>query len=85
MLRVLGNLDWCHLYIDNIIIMSNGSYQEHLLKVEQALHRLKKTGFHANVQKCTFDLNCVEYLGYKISQKGLHPQPKKMEAINGSV
>ena len=78
---LLGNLDWCHWYIDNIIIRSNGSNQDHLLKVEQVLYHLTKTGFRANVGKCMFGSNCIEYLGYKISQKGLHPQPKKVEAI----
>ena len=45
MSRLLGNLDWCHLYIDDILITSSGNYQDHLLKVEQVLHCLKKTGF----------------------------------------
>ena len=42
---LLGNLKWCHSYIDDIIIMSSGSYQVHLLKVEEILHCLKKMGF----------------------------------------
>jgi transposase InsO family protein len=50
-------------------------------KLNQVLKRLEQAGFRANVRKCSFAADKVEYLGYDISRNGIHPQPKKVEAI----
>lgn len=81
MMKLLGDLVWCQVYMDDILITSNGTYNDHIDKLEQVLRRLEKAGFRANVRKCTFAADHVEYLGYEISRAGIHPQPKKVEAI----
>jgi hypothetical protein len=81
MMRLLGDLEHVHCYIDDILITSCDSYEDHLEKVRNVLNRLEKAGFRANVRKCTFAADRVEYLGYDISRRGIHPQPKKVEAI----
>ena len=81
MMRLLGDLDYVHVYIDDILITSSESYSDHINKLQQVLARLDKAGFRANVRKCTFASDRVEYLGYDISRNGIHPQPKKVEAI----
>jgi len=81
MMRLLGDLEHVHCYIDDILITSSGSYEDHLEKIRGVLARLEKAGFRANVRKCKFAADRVEYLGYEISRQGIHPQPKKVEAI----
>jgi transposase InsO family protein len=81
MMRLLGDLEFVHVYIDDILITSNGSFTDHMNKLQQVLNRLDKAGFRANVRKCHFASDRVEYLGYDISRNGIHPQPKKVEAI----
>ena len=81
MMRLLGDLGFVHVYIDDILITSNGTFTDHMDKLNQVLKRLDKAGFRANVRKCSFAAAKVEYLGYDISRNGIHPQPKKVEAI----
>jgi len=81
MMRLLGDLDYVHVYMDDILITSSGTFSDHMSKLSEVLKRLEKVGFRANVRKCTFAADRVEYLGYDISRQGIHPQPKKVEAI----
>ena len=67
--------------MDDILITSSGSYEDHLKKLDEVLTRLERAGFRANVRKCYFAETEIEYLGYYLTRKGIQPQPKKVEAI----
>ena len=81
MQELLGDLDFARAYIDDILIVSNGTYEEHLEQINQVLKRLESAGFRANVRKCSFATTELEYLGFWITRNGIQPQPKKVEAI----
>jgi hypothetical protein len=68
-------------YIDDILITTSGTFEDHLEKLNKVLWRLKTTGFRANVRKCFFAKAQLEYLGYWLTRSGIQPQPKKVEAI----
>ncbi|GAX22752.1 putative transposase [Fistulifera solaris] len=78
---LLGDLDFAMTYIDDILITSNGTFEDHMEKLSIVLNRLQKAGFRANVRKCFFAKSELEYLGYVITREGMQPQPKKVEAI----
>ena len=78
---LLGDLDYARTYIDDILITSDGSFEDHMDKLNTVLTRLENLGFRANVRKCFFAQDELEYLGYIISREGVKPQPKKVEAI----
>jgi hypothetical protein len=50
-------------------------------KLNQVLARQEMAGFLANVRKCFFAEDELEYLGYLLTRHGIAPQPKKVEAI----
>jgi hypothetical protein len=79
--ELLGDLDYCRVYLDDILITSSGSFAEHLQKMETVLSRLQKANFRANVRKCFFGKGELEYLGYWVTRQSIQPQPKKVEAI----
>ena len=81
MQEMLGDLEFVRVYIDDILILSDGTYADHMAKLDQVLTRLEQKGFRANVRKCFFARNSLEYLGYWLTQQGVQPQPKKVEAI----
>jgi hypothetical protein len=81
MMRLLGDLDFVQVYMDDILITSSTTFEDHLSKLLLVLQRLERAGFRANARKCAFATDRVEYLGYDISRTGIHPQPKKVEAI----
>jgi hypothetical protein len=78
---LLGDLDYAQVYLDNILIASNGSFQDHLKKLKVVFKRLEQANFRANLHKCFFAREELDYLGYWLTRRGLQPQPKKVEAI----
>ena len=54
MMELLGDLEYARTYIDDILITSSGTFEEHLEQVETVLKRLETAGFRANVRKCFF-------------------------------
>ena len=78
---LLGDLEFARVYIDDILIVSDGTFEDHMDKLNQVLGRLEMAGFRANVRKCCFAEDELEYLGYLLTRHGIAPQPKKVEAI----
>ena len=81
MMDLLGDLEYARTYIDDILITTSGSYENHMKQIEEVLSRLEKAGFRANIRKCFFARTELEYLGYWLTRDGIQPQPKKVEAI----
>ncbi|KMQ86468.1 gag pol polyprotein [Lasius niger] len=78
--QVIKDLDFVYAYIDDLIIASS-SLEEHKQHLRTIFRRLEEHGLHINVEKCVFGAETVEYLGYKISQKGFAPLPDKVKAL----
>jgi hypothetical protein len=81
MYELLVNVPNIQVYLDDIIIKSNGKFEEHAAIMEQALERLQQANFRANLRKCFFGEAKTDCLGYEITRDGIQPQPKKVEAI----
>jgi len=80
--EVLGDmLDVCMVgYLDDILIYSD-SLEDHQNHVHEVLHHLHNVGLYANLRKCKFHMDTVEYLGFILSPKGLQMDPTKVSAI----
>ncbi|UYV70739.1 K02A2.6-like, partial [Cordylochernes scorpioides] len=67
-------------YIDDILVAGK-DHRDHEQKLELVFKRLQEKGLRLNKDKCKFAVNAVEYLGFKIDKKGLHPISSKIEAV----
>ena len=74
-------LDYVRTYLDDLLIISNGTFKDHLEKLEVVLQRLKDAKLRCKVTKCSFGMPEIEYLGYILSREGIKPQPEKVSAI----
>ena len=68
------------VYLDDILIYSK-TQEEHDIHVRQVLQRLREYGLYAKLEKCSFDQNHVEFLGYVVSQQGISMDPSKVQTI----
>ena len=68
------------VYLDDILIFSK-TWSEHLQHVEQVLSTLQQQKLYANMEKCSFGVQSVQYLGYIIDTKGVHVDPVKIQII----
>jgi Reverse transcriptase (RNA-dependent DNA polymerase) len=78
---IMGDLPNVRAYLDDILVTTAGSYEDHLKHVELVLQRLADVGFAVNLRKSSFAVAEIDYLSYWITQNGIQPQPKKIEAI----
>jgi hypothetical protein len=51
MYALLGNIPNIQVYLNDIVITSNGKFEEHAAIMEQVLERLQKANFRANLKK----------------------------------
>ena len=78
---LMSQLEYVRAYIDDLLVITKGSYDDHLSKVKVVLQRLQDAGLRVNVRKSTFAQTEVEYLGYILTREGIRPHPKKVSAI----
>ena len=79
--ELMEGLEFVRAYLDDLLIVTKGSFQDHLDKLEQVLTRLAEAGLKVNVSKSHFCQHELEYLGYLINREGVRPTMKKVEAI----
>jgi hypothetical protein len=68
-------------YLDDLLILTNSCFKDHLLKLEMVLSRLSTAGMRVNISKSKFFAEQIEYLGYWITRQGIQPIRNKVEAI----
>ena len=74
------HLEWCIIYLDDIIIFSKNP-DDHLTRLEGVFERLAKAGLKLKPSKCEFFRSSLKYLGHIVSKDGIAMDPKKVTAI----
>ena len=68
-------------YLDDLLVITKGTFDDHLVKIEAMLKRLKEARLRVNAPKCGFAIHEIEYFGYLLTREGIKPQPEKVSAI----
>lgn len=68
-------------FIDDLIIAAD-TLDEHAEKLEQVFDRLRQSNLQINVDKCEFLKSEVRYLGHTLSEAGIKPDPRKLDAVD---
>ena len=58
-----AGLEYIRADINDLLIISKGSFKDHLYKLEQVLNKLKAAGLKINTSKSYFAQEELEYLG----------------------
>jgi hypothetical protein len=72
--------DYVVVYINNIFIYST-SLEEHAKHLHKVFQRLRENKLYAKLEKCEFRVTEVDFLGHRITQKGLKMDGHKVKAI----
>lgn len=80
--RVLHGMTWKQVlvYLDDILLFSK-NWPDHLEGLKELFIRLRDAKLKLKPIKCTFGTSEVNYLGFKISDKGIQPSHSKIMAL----
>jgi RNase H-like domain found in reverse transcriptase/Reverse transcriptase (RNA-dependent DNA polymerase)/Integrase zinc binding domain len=81
MSELMEGLQFVRTYIDDLLVVTNGSFSDHLEKLGEVLDRVETAGLKINAEKSFFCQQELEYLGYWITREGIMPVPKKTQAM----
>jgi hypothetical protein len=68
------------VYLDDILIY-NKTWVEYLQHSQHVLHIPHQHKLYSNLEKCSFGLDKVHYLGYTVDQHSVHVDPTKIQVI----
>lgn len=68
------------LYLYDILIF-NITWEEHMWHIQQLLSTLRQHKIYDNLEKFSFGMNMVEYLGYIVDENGVHVEPANIQVI----
>ena len=80
---LLGDIPRTVTFVDEILTTGN-SEEDCLNQLEAILKRLADSGMRVNKEKCKWLVKELEYVGYRISETGIHPLEKKVSAIQNA-
>jgi hypothetical protein len=68
------------VYLDDILIF-NRTWEEHMQHIQQVLSTLQYHKLYSNLEKFSFGMKKVQYLGYIVDEHGVHIDPAKIQFI----
>ena len=80
---ILGDLPFCYVYLDDILVFSN-SPEEHMKHLRQIFDLLAENGLVVNRAKCVLGVKELDFLGFHVNQDGILPLPDKVDAIRAT-
>lgn len=76
--------EFASAYLDDILIFSDGSLEQHRSHVRRVLGRLREAGLQIDIDKCEFEVQSTKYLGYIVEAgKGIRMDQAKIDAVLG--
>ena len=63
MYDLMSDIDYARTYLDDLLVLSKGSFLTHLDGLEKVLNRLSDANLRVNIRKCSFAASEITYLG----------------------
>jgi hypothetical protein len=64
MSKLAQDMEYVKTYLDDLSILTNSSFKDHLIQLEMVLARLSTVGMRVNISKSKLFAEQIEYLGY---------------------
>ena len=78
--NVTDQLTGVFAYIDDVLVASP-SVAQHERDLRQLFEALRRFGLVLNTDKCVFGAREIDFLGHRVSARGIRPLPDKVEAV----
>lgn len=74
------NYSQCFVYLDDLIVFGK-NIEDHNHNLHNVFQRLRDSNLKLNAKKCEFLKTQMLYLGFVVSDKGISPDPAKVEVV----
>ena len=74
-------LDFVHTYLDDLLIINTSTFEDHLCQLKVVLCRLTRVGLKVIVDKLSFFVPEIDYLGYLFTKDDMKPAQNKVQAV----
>ena len=78
---IQGLESFCIVYIDDILVHTKSTAEDHMTQVQKVLNRIRKHNLKLKLSKCAFLQTEIKYLGFIVNRLGIKPDPEKVKAI----
>ena len=78
MSELTEGLEFVCTYLDDLLITSNGIFDNYLRQLDTVLQRMGIAGLNIKVERSTFFAIEIEYLGYQFTKGGMKSVPNKV-------
>ena len=79
--RVLRGIDGVIIYVDDVVVMTNGSVEDHIKTLRQVVQRLNEHKLRLNLDKCHFGYKRIVVLGHQVSGEDRNIDPDKVKQV----
>lgn len=69
------------IYIDNLLVVTRGTYKDHLTVLRKVLKNIQEEGLKIHLKKCYFAQQTLPYMVFFIDCEGIRPDPFKVSAL----
>ena len=73
------------VFIDDILMVTKGTKNEHLNKVREILKAMNEAKLQLKAGKCNFAKQEIEWLGFKLTSSGISPINTKVQGISDKL
>ena len=78
--NVVRHIPSCMPYVDDIIVASP-TWDDHLDDLGNLFSAFRKANIKFKKPKCSFGFKTIPFLGFVVSEQGVHPNPDKVKLI----
>ena len=78
----LANVNSVFVYIDDILIVTKGTKQQHVNKVREVMRILDDANLQLKAGKCIIAQDSIEWLGFELTRTGISPINTKSQGIS---
>ena len=79
--KTLHDIKTKFAYLDDILIVTNGTLEDHEKELDKIMQRLKNENLAINLQKREFAKEQITWLGFVVTPNGVTPTKQKCDAI----
>jgi len=73
--------EFCIAYMDDVLVYSHGTLEEHITHVRKVLTRLQEHELYVKLEKCEFHVQETRFLGFIISPNGIAMEPDRIKTV----